>query len=121
MMQQTQFKDIGFFATVLSAEYLSNTMLAEDNYGGKNLNKISHDSAINLILKIRDQLGFKVKRIYLDTVGDPKKYKMIIENAIGPLSGTEVVVESKADDTYPVVSASSICAKITRDHELRDF
>ena len=32
-----------------------------------------------------------------------------------------MVVESKADDTYPVVSAASICAKVTRDHALNDF
>ena len=84
------------------------------------MNKMSHDTAIDLIKKIRDTLGFKVKRVYLDTVGDPKKYKVIIEKALGGTS-TEVVVESKADDTYPVVSAASICAKVTRDHELRDF
>lgn len=81
-IKETQFHDIGFFVTVLTAEYISNTMLAENNNGGKNLNKISHDAAIDLILKIRDVLGFKVKRVYLDTVGDPKKYKDIIENAL---------------------------------------
>ena len=84
------------------------------------MNKMSHDTAIDLIKKIRDTLGFKVKRVYLDTVGDPAKYKGIIERALGPC-GAEITVESKADDTYPVVSAASICAKVTRDHELRDY
>ena len=95
-------------------------MLADWDKGGKNLNKISHDSAIGLIKKIRDEVGFKVKRVYLDTVGDPKKYKDIISRA---LNDPEILitVESKADDTYPVVSAASICAKVTRDHALREF
>jgi hypothetical protein len=44
-------------------------MLGEWDKGGKNLNKISHDSAIGLILKVRDQLGFKIRRVILDTVG----------------------------------------------------
>lgn len=95
-------------------------MLGETVHGGKNLNKLSHDTAIDLIKKIRDVLGFRVKRVYLDTVGDPKKYKGIIEAALGgACSATEVVVESKADDTYPVVSAASICAKVTRDNVLK--
>lgn len=119
-IKETQFQDIGFFATVLTAEYISNSMQAENGNGGKNLNKISHDTAIDLIKKVRDTLGFKVRRVYLDTVGDPKKYKQIIEHALGG-TATEITVESKADDTYPVVSAASICAKVTRDHELRDF
>lgn len=34
-------------------EYLSNTMLAEFKNGGKNLNAISHDSAIELIIQVK--------------------------------------------------------------------
>ena len=56
----------------------------------------------------------------LDTVGQPDKYKAIVQRALNDPS-IEVIVESKADDTYPVVSAASICAKVTRDHALRDF
>ena len=96
-------------------------MLGDYDKGGKNLNKISHDTAIALIKKVRDELGFKVKRVILDTVGSPGKYKDIIEKALFPLGDTQVIVESKADDKYPVVSAASICAKVTRDHDLRDF
>lgn len=81
MINETRYKDIGYFVSVLSAEYLSNSMLADWDKGGKNLNKVSHDTAIDLIKLIRS-IGFKVKRVYLDTVGDPKKYKIIIEQAL---------------------------------------
>lgn len=37
------------------------------------------------------------------------------------LSGIEIISESKADDTYPVVSAASIVAKVNRDHLLKDW
>jgi hypothetical protein len=59
---------LGYFTTVLSAEYLSNTMLAEYRRGGKNLNAISHDTAIDLINKVK-ALGVNVKKVILDTVG----------------------------------------------------
>lgn len=77
LINETKFKDIGYFVSVLSAQYLSNTMLADWDKGGKNLNKISHDTAIDLIKKVIS-IGFKVKRVFLDTVGSPEKYKMII-------------------------------------------
>ena len=81
LINETKFKDIGYFVSVLSAQYLSNTMLADWDKGGKNLNKISHDTAIDLIKKVIS-IGFKVKRVFLDTVGQPQKYKIIIEKAL---------------------------------------
>ena len=34
---------------------------------------------------------------------------------------TKIICESKADATYPIVSAASICAKVSRDQLLRDW
>lgn len=107
------YKKLGYLVTVLQADYLSNTMLAEQQRGGKNLNKISHDTAIDLIEQVR-RLGFKVKKVILDTVGSPQSYAALIRQRLNDPS-IEIIVESKADFNYPVVSASSICAKVTRD------
>lgn len=112
-------KEIGYFVDVLGAEMLSNNMLSDWDKGGRNLNKISHDSAIGLIKKVQS-IGFVVRRCYLDAVGNNDKYKSLIARALNDDS-IEIVVESKADDTFPVVSAASICAKVTRDHALNDF
>lgn len=111
-----EYTRLGYFTTVLSAEYLSNTMLAEYRRGGKNLNAISHDTAIDLINKVK-ALGINVKRVILDTVGQPHAYKALLERRLRD-PNLEIIVESKADDTYPVVSAASICAKVTRDEGL---
>jgi ribonuclease H2 subunit A len=114
-----EFSELGFFTTVLHAEYLSNTMLAEFNNGGKNLNNISHDTAIDLINQVK-ATGVRVKRVILDTVGQPHTYKELLQRRLKDPS-LEIIVESKADFTYPVVSAASICAKVTRDQVLADW
>lgn len=65
-------------------------------------------------------MGIKVTKVILDTVGPPDKYKRLIEYRLNDSSIT-VIVESKADFNYPVVSAASICAKVTRDNVLKDW
>ena len=72
-----EYKELGYFVDILMPDYLSNTMLAESHNGGKNLNNISHDSAIGLINKVK-VAGIKVKRVILDTVGGPDSYKRLL-------------------------------------------
>lgn len=76
-MKENQYLKLGFFTEVLQADYLSNTMLAEQKRGGKNLNTISHDTAIMLINKVK-ALGVKVTKVILDTVGRPESYKALL-------------------------------------------
>ena len=117
-----------------SPEELSGLMMRRKKY---NLNLISHDRyeratdsphththvaslltaafpRLSCISLIRDTLdkGVNVKEIYVDTVGDPAKYQ---EKLSTVFPGIKVVVAKKADAIYPVVSAASICAKVTRD------
>ena len=97
-------------------------MLSE-GLNSRNLNTISHDAAIELIKKVM-ALGINVKKVILDTVGQPEKYKnkldMIFNRGKNGKS-IEILVESKADANHPVVSAASICAKVTRDKCLEQW
>lgn len=67
-IKKIEFSELGYFTAILMPDYLSNMMLAETKSGGKNLNQISHDTAIDLINKVK-KAGVNVKRVVLDTVG----------------------------------------------------
>ena len=47
--------------------------------------------------------------MFVDTVGDAKKYQDKLSNIF---DGVEVTVTPTADAKFPVVSAASICAKV---------
>ena len=51
-------------------------------------------------------------KVFVDTVGDPDKYANKIRSRFPKI---KITVSKKADSLYPIVSASSICAKVVRD------
>ena len=66
---------------------------------------------MDLIGLVVDQ-GVNVTQVFVDTVGDPEKYAAKIRHRFPRI---KVTVSKKADSLYPIVSASSICAKVIRD------
>uniref|UniRef100_A0A5S6QLL5 Ribonuclease n=1 Tax=Trichuris muris TaxID=70415 RepID=A0A5S6QLL5_TRIMR len=105
-----------FFAyglKILPAAFISKSMLRRVKY---NLNEISHDAAMELIEAVVKR-GIAVDKVYVDTVGPNETYARKLSNRFPQL---DIVVSKKADSLYPIVSAASICAKVTRDRQLRN-
>jgi len=113
VIQKSDF--IAYMTTALPPDYLSNMMLKKNKYS---LNAISHDAAIAMIRKCLDQ-GIYLQEVYLDTVGDAKKYQSKLMALFPEIDN--IIVTPKADSLFPVVSAASICAKVTRDKLLRNW
>ena len=104
--------DAKYYIKASSSEELSNAMLRKTRVS---LNTIAFDSAESVIRQAL-QAGYNVTHCYLDTVGPPAKYAEHLHCVFDSIKpGIEFTVEAKADSTYPIVSAASICAKVTRD------
>ena len=82
--------------------------------------------------------GVNVAEVVVDTVGDADQYTQrcahVVSSSFQVLAhrrrrrrlkdwfpGMKALAAAKADRDYPIVSAASICAKVTRDTELRDW
>ncbi|KAI4621351.1 uncharacterized protein J4E87_006566 [Alternaria ethzedia] len=110
--QGSDLYEAGGWATrVMSAQDISAHMLSPNVY---NLNAQAMDATIDLIKGVLAQ-GVNVKEIYIDTIGRPEIYQKKLER-IWPT--IRITVAKKADSLYPVVSAASVCAKVTRDAAL---
>lgn len=103
---------IGWGVEVIAPNSICNSMYSRSKYS---LNQVSMDSAI-LLIKGAIEAGVNVSQIFVDTVGKPEKYQAYLCSIFPKFS---ITVAKKADSTYPIVSAASICAKVTRDHSLQ--
>ncbi|KAK1154021.1 ribonuclease H2 subunit A [Acipenser oxyrinchus oxyrinchus] len=105
---------VGWALQVLSPNTISTSMLQRVKY---NLNALSHDAAIGLVQHALD-CGVQLKEVFVDTVGPAEKYQDKLSQRF---PGVEVTVRPKADSLFPIVSAASICAKVARDHAVKDW
>lgn len=105
---------LGYQADVLSAAFISGKMLGRERVS---LNALAFESTCALIEAVLAR-GVNLAEAYIDALGDTTKHK---ERLSQRFPGVQFVVEAKADSTYPIVSAASIVAKVTRDRTLRDF
>ncbi|KAM9953535.1 hypothetical protein ACTFIW_006894 [Dictyostelium discoideum] len=105
-------KILAYETDVITAEILSEKMLYKKPIS---LNVISHESAIGLIRSVLKK-GVNVQELYLDTVGPPDKYQLMLKKLFPEIG--KIVVSKKADSLFPIVSAASIAAKVVRDFEI---
>ncbi|XP_053692844.1 ribonuclease H2 subunit A [Sabethes cyaneus] len=103
---------VGWAVEVISPNEISMSMLRRTK---RSLNEVSMDSAIGLI-KRAIEAEVNIAEVYVDTVGPPEKYQAKLQEIFPRF---KITVAKKADSTYPIVSAASICAKVTRDHALK--
>lgn len=103
-------KNLGWAVHSLSAQDISSGML-RPKASAYNLNSQAHDTTIGLIQQVLDR-GVKLSHVYVDTVGPPVSYQAKLTRRF---PGVTFTVAKKADSLYPIVSAASICAKVTRD------
>lgn len=107
---------VGFAVRVISAEEISAKQTAIVN-PPISLNTVSHHAARDLIQSFLDK-GLLIQNLYVDTVGSADTYQEWLQDKFPSI---KVKVAAKADATYKVVGAASICAKVKRDQLLNNF
>ncbi|CAN0902941.1 Ribonuclease H2 subunit A [Linum grandiflorum] len=104
-------QSIGWAVDVIDPRKLSAKMLKKNKI---NLNEISPDSASGLVKRVLN-MGVILTEVYVDTVGDPEKYRVKLSERF---PSVKFVVAKKADSLYPVVSGANIVAKVPETNEL---
>lgn len=116
-------ENIGYSITNLTARDISSEMMNSMNFN--NLNNQAHETTIKLITQTLQLLGnnkrnVRVSEIYIDTVGPPTTYQAKLIEKFSSFN-IKITVSKKADSIYPIVSAASVVAKVTRDIILEQY
>lgn len=112
--------NLGYAITSLTALDISTSMLRPSKLV-VNLNEQAHNATIELIKGVIKLLREKISNniviqsVFIDTVGPPASYTKKLRQYFSTDEIREIKVEKKADATYPIVSAASVVAKVTRD------
>lgn len=106
--------NIAYEFDALSAALISGKMLARQTVS---LNAVAVESTFKLIDKVITS-GVNIQEVFVDALGNTETYKARLSQRF---PGIKFVVESKADANYPIVSAASIVAKVTRDRQLKEY
>ncbi len=106
---------VGFRVESLSASHISRAMLGKRNK--TSLNALAFDATKALIQGALDE-NVNVASCFVDTVGDAGRWR---EKLLEVFPFIEFTVCPKADAIYPIVSAASIVAKVTRDRDVEEL
>ena len=106
-----KIKDVSYKAeiVIISPDVIDH---AVNNYDGLNLNKLEARKSAEIINLLKPD-----KAIIDAPSNNIKSYKQYLLNLMENKK-IELILEHKADVNYPVVSAASILAKVTRDAEI---
>jgi ribonuclease H2 subunit A len=94
-----------------ASRFLSARDISAGMFNAYNLNAQAMDATVELVKGVLER-GVRVTELFVDTIGQPEAYQRKLARIFPTL---KVVVAKKADLLYPVVSASSITAKVGRD------
>lgn len=82
-----------------------------------NLNQLEEAVIADLIRR------WKPGIVYVDALGPPSSFPKLIARLVEMVGNSdfELIIEPKADSTYPIVGAASVFAKTTRDQLLEEL
>ncbi|KAL0228747.1 hypothetical protein GEMRC1_013367 [Eukaryota sp. GEM-RC1] len=101
------------FASLKSLDYFHFGNITKDPIS---LNDIAKSSVRELLRSFSSK--FNIVKCYVDTLGKASFYSRYLSSVFPDIP---FKVSAKADSLFPIVSAASICAKVTRDDLLFNF